>query len=320
MVNDFIRDISFHTGISESKIKTFLFMPNNNYIDYYKKASVPKKNGGKRIVYMPTPELKKIQYYLREKYFSLYPIHDSATAYRSNKSVRDNALVHRNNSSFLFIDVHDFFNSIDFDLLVEKMLQLDSNILGKHDLTIALLLASHKREFVQGCVTSPMLSNIFMNDVDKEIVEIVERLPYGRYSRYSDDMTISSSKEIPVEILKEIEKILFKNKLEINRKKTHFSSNIDNVIITGVRIKRNGSVSLSTQFKKDLKTRIYHKLKFKNNSNEDASILLGLLNYLKMIDPQYFNRINSKFISEDGLTCCERLKRLIADEKTKNRN
>lgn len=315
MVKDLIKDISFHTGITETKIKTFIFMPNNNYTDYYKKANIRKKNGGFRTVYMPTPELKKIQYYLREKFFSLYPVHDSAMAYLPNKCVLHNALIHKQNKSFLFIDVHDFFNSIDFDLLLNKMIKLRADILDKDNLIIALLLSSHRKEFVQGCVTSPMLSNIFMYDIDKEIIAIVEKLPNGKYSRYSDDITVSSSQRIPVSVLHDIENILEKNKLIINRKKTHFSSNVDNVLVTGIRIKRNDSVSLTTSFKKDLKTRIYHKLRFGSNSTENASVLLGLLNYLKMIDIHYFNKINAKYLSEDGLTCCEQLKRIIAAEK-----
>lgn len=312
MVNNLIKEISFYTGISETKLRTFLYTPKSNYIDYYKKAVIKKRNGGNRIVYMPTPELKKIQYFLREKYFSKYPVHNNATAYLPKKCVFDNASIHRKNKSFLFIDVHDFFNSIDFDLLLEKMLSLDDRVLSKNDLTIALLLASHKREFVQGCVTSPMLSNIFMYDIDQEIVSLVSKLPGGKYSRYSDDITISSSQKIPKEVLEFIESILSRNKLSINRKKTHFSSNIDNVVITGVRIKKNQTISLSTKFKKELKTRIYHKLKYGNNSNENATVLLGLLNYLRMIDPNYFNAINAKYISQDGLTCYEQLKQLIS--------
>lgn len=319
MVNDFIKNISFHVFLSESKIKTFVYNENNINIDYYKKYFIKKKNGGIRIVYMPTPELKKIQYFLREKYFSLYPIHECAMAYLPKKCVRDNALIHKDNTSFLFIDLHNFFNSIDFDLLLEKMMLLNSNILTKEELTIALLLASRKKEFVQGCVTSPLLSNIFMNDIDQKISNIVKALPNGRYSRYSDDITISSSEKIPSSVLEKVEQILLKNKLSINYRKTHFSSNIDNVVVTGIRIKKNKTVSLSTDFKKNLKTRIYHKLRFGDKSKEDASVLLGLLNYLKMIDVHYFNLINSKYLSEEGETCCDRLKKLMCDEKQKNK-
>lgn len=307
---DFIQEIAFYTGISESVIKDSIY-ESSHYVDYYKRTFVLKRNGEFRTVFVPSPNIKKIQHYLKEKYFSKYPISGYATAYINGKSVVDNALPHRKSKSFLFVDVHNFFNSIDFELLYQKMLPL--NILDEESLRKALFVSSYKKEFVQGCVTSPILSNIYMYDFDLEIAELVKKLKNGVYTRYSDDITISSSEKIPMEILEEVRKRLSSLKLTINKSKTHFCSNIDNVRITGIRVKRNGTISLDTEFKKSLKTRIYHCLRGDNVSNETTMELIGLLSYLKMVDLKYYNIINAKYCLV-GTPCISRLKKMLIND------
>lgn len=307
-----VQEVSFYTGITEAKIRSFI-VGGAGYKDYYKKLSIRKKNGGFRTVYVPTPDLKQVQYFIKEKYLSSFPISEFATAYVSGKSIVDNALKHRHSKSFLFIDVHDFFNSINFEKTVEIMEKFNTSRLTNEEIKTILLLCSHDYEFVQGCVTSPLISNIYMYEFDLAISNIVSSLSNGVYTRYSDDITISSSEKIPYEILTKVESELIKLNLTINKQKTHFASNLDNVKITGIRIKRNGAISLNTEFKKTLKNRIYHISKYGSSATENPEELIGLLNYLKMIDSKYYNKINFKYVKNNNL-CIEWLKALAKNE------
>lgn len=304
-----INELSFYTGLSNSMISSFVY-ENDHYTNYYKKAYIRKKNGGLRVVYMPSPEVKLLQHFIKEKYLSNYPISEFATAYRKNKNVVDNAKAHCKNKSFLFIDVHDFFNSIKYDILFSKMKKINSNCLSDAELKLLLHICSYKKEFVQGCVTSPDLSNIYMYDFDLFANSLARNLPNGVYTRYSDDITISSSEKIPQEVLDNIERELSLIGLSINKQKTHYCSNLQNVEITGIRIKENCTVSLDTSFKKELKTRIFNKLKYGDQSSENASELIGLLNYLKMVDIRYYNNINFKYSLAGAGLCIDRLKKL----------
>lgn len=281
------------------------FIPNQiGYKDYYKKLPIPKKNGGIRIVYVPTPELKQIQHFIKEKYLSSFPVSEHAMAYVGGKSIVDNASMHRHNTSFLFVDVHNFFNSINFEMLFNILKKYNATDLDDFEIRTMLLLCSHNHEFAQGCVTSPLLSNIYLYEFDRIISDIISDLPNGLYTRYSDDITISSSEKIPIIVKTKIEEELKKYNLTINKKKTHFSSNVDNIRITGVRVKRNGEITLDTTFKKKLKTRIYHKYMNIDKSTGDIEELIGLINYLKMVDAKYYNKINFKYV-KNNMLCIE---------------
>ena len=316
--NNIFEEISYYTRLDVSQIRSFIYTDNEEYREYYKKVRIPKKRLGEyRELHVPSPEVKLVQHYLCDKYFLNLNVHSAATAYIKGKSILDNVIKHSGNKSFLFLDVTDFFNSIDFEILYEIILNQKNNKLSSDNLRFALMLCSYKKEFVQGCVTSPILSNIYMYYFDEKISQLVKQLNNGVYTRYSDDITISSKDKIPSEFINVVERYLIELKLSLNKKKCHYSSYIDNVIVTGLRIKKDGTVSLNTEFKKNLKNKMYHALK---NPNVDISIieqLLGLMSYLKMIDSYYYNVINLKY-SDGNSLAIDRLKRIANKRKQQN--
>jgi len=293
MVEDIVNEIVFHTGINKETILLMGNMVLNNR--FYKRAAIAKKDGSKRIIYLPDSELKLVQHFIVSYYFSSYKFdRNIVTAYIKGSSVKNNALQHRFNEHFLFIDIHDFFNSIDFDLLLEIMIKIFKNY-DKKSLEFLLDICSYKRKFVQGCVSSPFLSNIYMADFDNNILQAIKDFDTTIYTRYSDDITFSSKNLIDNSISLIVENGLKSLKLRINYKKTHFSSNLQNVKVTGLRIKGNGFVSLDTKFKKKLKNEIYICLHFPETSKDLIEQVIGKLSYLKSIDPYYYNKLNIKY-------------------------
>jgi len=68
----------------------------------YKVYQIPKKSGaGMRTIAQPAKEVKILQYWVIENYFSLLPIHKAATAYVKDKNIRDNCEPHIKNPYFL---------------------------------------------------------------------------------------------------------------------------------------------------------------------------------------------------------------------------
>lgn len=284
--------------------------------DYYLTKSLPKKSGGSRTVYLPAPQIKTIQRYICERYLSKIAISQSSTAYGKGCSVKKNATLHEKNSHFLFVDVKNFFDSLDFGIL-EKALTNDlKEFLSKDDVDLLLKLCSRKGIFVQGCVSSPILANIYMRDADTAISAIVSKLKSGVYSRYSDDITISSCEKIPDKTLSEVIKELSFVKLEINPSKTYYSSYLQKIDVTGIRIFDSKSTGLCTKKKKEIKNAIYHVLNNQFANSDEIRRVQGLLSYLKMADPRYYNVVNLKY-EGDGLTLEERLKKL---SKLKHQN
>lgn len=261
---------------------------------FYKKVLLQKRRGGTRVIYMPSSEIKMIQYFLVEKYFSKINHSKHATAYIKGKSIIHNTQPHLHNQYFLLVDIVDFFNNLSVEEMKnpisEKFPSLDET-----DISDMIKITTHNSSFPQGAVSSPIISNIYMRDFDDEVSNIVEnKLENGKYTRYSDDITISSSKPINHDILQYIDLELKKIKLSINNSKTYFTSNKQKLEITGLKLVGN-KISLSTDKKKKIKNMIYHKLKYGKNSVESASTVLGYLNYLKYVDPLFYNKLNQKY-------------------------
>lgn len=289
----------------------------------YKRVVIDDKNHTKkRIVYVPSAIVKMAQQYLLVFYLSKIEYHECAIAYTKEKSIVDNASIHVNNNHFLHIDIKNFFDNMDWTIF-EKMvvvyfkesdfykLLIDSN--DRKDVMNILMFRKH---FRQGSVTSPVVSNIYLYEFDCFMKNLVKSIPNGCYSRYSDDIYISSKSVISSDIISLIAVKLKEYHLRINYKKLGFASINDYVKITGLTLTSSRTLTLSTKYKKHLKSEIYNFLNGKNN-NIKGKELLGRLYYLKMVDINYFNYLQIKYGNEQ-YTALDRIINKIDNNKTSN--
>ena len=100
----------------------------------YKVYQIPKRGKDKReksrIIAQPSKELKFIQKYVIENYFSILPVHPSALAYKKGTSIKKNAVAHSKSSFLLKMDFKNFFPSIkpaDFTQHIRKYINDFSN-------------------------------------------------------------------------------------------------------------------------------------------------------------------------------------------------
>ncbi|MBQ7250445.1 MAG: RNA-directed DNA polymerase [Bacilli bacterium] len=266
---------------------------------FYRRVSIPKKNkpNERRIIYLPSPEIKLMQHFLVERYISKLPVHGSATAYRRGSSVVKNAKAHTGNSHFLLMDIESFFDSIQRGR-VKRMLLNNGVFVNPADAEMLISLCTYDGHFVQGCVSSPSVANAYLYEFDNKMDMLARGLPNGVYTRYSDDIVLSSSERIPGQIAAEVAAALAEFGLRINHKKTHFISNRQRIHITGIRLKDNKKLGLNTLFKKELKNDVYQfwkKCSLSGADLKDKNRLYGKLAYLKMADPSYYNTIITKY-------------------------
>jgi RNA-directed DNA polymerase len=94
----------------------------------------------------------------------------------------------------LDIDLRAYFDNVRHDLLLEKVARRvsDANVLG---LLKMMLKATGKKGVPQGGVISPLLSNLYLNEVDKMLEKAKETTRHGKYTyleyaRYADDLVI----------------------------------------------------------------------------------------------------------------------------------
>lgn len=270
--------------------QTFVSARINNASAYYGYFSLPKKSGGYRKILVPSADLKVFQRYVLEEYYSKISISSCATAYRKGGSLQANVAPHTKNTFFLHIDIKNFFDSMNRDYF-SGVLHRESifrDFCGQDYFEI-LQIATFNSHFPQGAVTSPAVSNIYFKDMDVAIEEVARSLPNGVYTRYSDDITISSSSKISETEKGKIFSILKIGYLVPNLRKTYFSTVKRKIHITGLNIVSE-DLSAGLKYKRLICHDLYHFLKLKDGSISFSKIK-GKLEFLWSVDPKSYNHL-----------------------------
>lgn len=231
----------------------------------FKVIHINKKGKIRKLVTYNNDEVRKkhelIKAYLEENLiFSIF-----TKAYRKNSSIYLNAKAHMYNDIFFKYDIKNFFDNIDHKILVRI---LYTELKKNNDVTlfdVANLIGEcvvSSKGLPQGLITSPILSNIYLKEFDNILYGILKKKKFKNviYTRYADDITISfkgeydnfQSKEINSELISEIDSLLKRYKLALNKNKISIINlNVSNhVRITGINITKIKSKDCSRELRK----------------------------------------------------------------------
>jgi len=168
-----------------------------------RKVEIPKDGGkGKvRILGIPTIRDRVVQGALK---LILEPIfeadfHEGSYGYRPKRTAHQaidrvaKAIV-QNKTQVIDLDLKSYFDTVRHDLLLAKVARRvqDREVLY---LLKTILKASGKRGVPQGGVISPLMSNLFLNEVDEMLQRAKEATREGQYThleyaRFADDMVV----------------------------------------------------------------------------------------------------------------------------------
>ena len=195
-------------------------------------VGIPKGNGKTRLLGIPTVTDRLLQqavsHYLMPKYGHGFSVH--SYGFRPHKNARQAVgkvleHIHGGNTFIVDIDLKTFFDEVDHCLLlnllyqkvkcpttlrlIRKWLRVPIQIDGR--------LQKRRKGVPQGSPISPLLSNILLNELDRELTG--RKL---RFVRYADDFSIYTKRKSDAETtMKVIENFLrTKLKLTINREKS----------------------------------------------------------------------------------------------------
>lgn len=274
-------------------------------------VEIPKPGGGKRQLGIPTVIDRLIQQALHQvlsvDYERIFSIH--SYGFRANKNAHQalkqaGSYVAAGKGYVIDLDLEKFFDEVNHHRLLwllsrrigdERVLRLTHKYL-QAGMFQEGLTGQRIKGTPQGSPLSPLLSNIVLDELDKEL----ERRG-NSYVRYADDVKIFVSgkqraKEVKASITKYITEKL---KLKVNKSKSRICQGYE-LNFLGHSILKDGSLGLSKQSERRLKDKVVEITKRKRGISLEEMLvglrtkLQGWLNYFR------YARMNSKMEAVDG--------------------
>lgn len=298
-------DIPFFNDLEEFAILTglstkLIYLLSNKSYRYYKVREIPKRNGSKRTIYVPSYTMKIIQRWILVNIISKLKPSENAMAFIKGKSteykrdIKTNAVYHSSSLYGLSIDLQDFFPSIK-----SKQVYYLFKKIGYNNFAATLLtkLCTLNDELPQGAVCSPALSNLICINLDSRLSGLCSKRRIV-YTRYADDMYFScDNKVLLLRLYPIIEDIIKDEGFEINQQKVHYHTPHNKKLVTGVAVVNNkGNVELKAC--KDLKRKIRAEI-FRcvmTGSYDDVQHIKGEIAYVDYIQRENKKRYRDSII------------------------
>lgn len=183
----------------------------------YTQYSIPKKNGGWRIITAPQDGLKRIQTKLARLLADIYndieqrrlnESFDGVTVsqcvlshgFKDNYSIITNAKIHVGKRFVFNTDLENFFPSISFGRVRGFFINDRNFRLHEEVATTIAQIACYQNQLPQGAPCSPIISNFIGHMLDIKLNKMAKKGNCS-YTRYADDLTFSTNeKHFPAEI------------------------------------------------------------------------------------------------------------------------
>ena len=263
------------------------------------KVEIPKSTGGKRVLGIPTLKDRLIQQAIHQELSKHYEPYFSQSSYgfrpgRSAHQAIEQAIqyIKEGKEWVVDIDLENFFDRINHDRLMQRLSKSVSdkrllrliNALLKAGMMEGGLSQARLAGTPQGGPLSPLLSNVVLDELDKEL----EARGHS-FCRYADDCNIyvksrKAGERVMEAIIKFIEKKL---KLKVNRSKSGVR-HCSEVKFLGYTIMPEGAVRVADKSIERLKdkirtiTRRNRGINLEKVIEELNSLFIGWTNYFRL--------------------------------------
>jgi RNA-directed DNA polymerase len=268
------------------------------------------KNYNGRKIHIPNKKLKIFHSFLNLFLLEyLQTNNDIVFSYRKGVNAVDAVSKHAHSKYFFQTDINNFFNSIDIEMVTSTIFNniglFPISDIERYIPNIVKILTVNDSVPV-GFSTSPLISNACLLSFDNKLQKycLANSLIY---SRYSDDIIISSSEKASLlEAEQRVTTYLAENtnnKLSINFTKSKHTQTGNKIKLLGMVILPNGKVSVDIRFKKEAEVKFHYYLTNKDKFTEvtgsdfDSAIekFSGQLNYINTVDPSYLDKLRKKY-------------------------
>lgn len=276
-------------------------------------------NGKRRsmVTYQPNENGAKLRNLQRLFVCVLRGLHkqsEHSYAYKVNSSTKGCLKRHMTNDHFLKTDIHAYFDSISFELLKEKVFALSPVMRREHVYWTKVLSACfYDGKMPIGFVSSPMLSDIFLKDVDERFggMEGIS------YTRYADDFIISAAGDSAQDrlqiVLDELTDEIAARNLELNKKKTYFRhlrQEGDAIHVLGLNLVRTAEntnrITVSDRFIRETSMELCRLIQEKNQLNDWEArkrfcAVMGKVGYITYASEQSARKLQKMLQVKTGI-------------------
>ncbi len=270
----------------------------NDRMDHYICFHTKKRDGSIREIFAPKSRLKEVQRQILGDLLQKVGLNSHAEGFRKKRSIATNAKRHIGKEIVIKMDVKDFFPSITFERVLGMFISLG------YPRQVSLLLtrlATHNGRLPIGAPTSPAISNIICRKLDKRFSRLGEKMGFD-YSRYADDLTISSNNKGVNKMIPFFKEIMEDEGFEINESKMRILRSGGRQKVTGIVVNKKPNIEKREIRKlraviyncrhKDLKQEVKKWAKKEKNTNNAYTVnafrssLLGKISFVRMVNPK----------------------------------
>lgn len=309
--HDFLLSLNLTGGLFEGGQQNLpiLYELSNHPEHHYKKAVIPKKSGGTRTLWMPDEKMAFVQRRLLHEILEGFEVSPYAAAYQKGKQIRDHALVHQNKKMVVKLDIRDFFGSISWIQVYQKVFR--KTLFPSPLRRLFTGLCCFQEALPQGAPTSPAVSNLVMRSFDDSLGAWCSIRKIS-YTRYCDDLTFSGDFD-PGTVIRKAGAFLEQMGFSLNEKKTHVFTRAARQEVTGIVV--NDKLQVPGTYRRKLRQECYYCRKYgvkehmertgkKEPVSQYVNCLLGRIQYVLQIHPedeefQYYQKELRQYMTEN---------------------
>lgn len=276
-----VKHISAYIGVSPSLIRQILHKP----AYHYKTFDLEKRDGSFRKISTPKTYLKVIQWWIYDNILSRASSHDCVHGFVRERSYITNAFIHLSSKHVLNVDIEQFFPSINASMVKNLYINLGYDVYGADVLTKLTTLNGHAPT---GAPTSPSIGNLVLREFDNFMSDYAVNRGC-LYTRYADDITLSSEFWISAEVADEIGRMVESYGFALNRAKTHFMGPGDRREVTGVIL--SDKLAMSREWRNKARGFMHRVRMNPRNFEKNREIVFGFYGTLRAVDPEMKQKI-----------------------------
>lgn len=272
---------------------------------HYRRWTVPKRDGGQRLISAPKPDLMRVQRWIAEHVSEHLPVHGAAHGFLAGRGTVSNAREHAGARVIVKLDLKDFYPTVTqprvkgifrkagYTEQVATLLSLLCTEAPREELVLdgkSYHVALGPRSLPQGAPTSPSLTNTLCLGLDGRLEGIARKLGF-RYTRYADDLTFSwrAPGHAPVgKLLGSVRRIVEDEGFALHREKTRVMRAGSRQKVTGLVVNDAPAghplVRVPRATVRRLRAAIHNRERGREGKGESLLQLKGLAAYVFMAD------------------------------------